>query len=73
MAEQIPEIAVLLKGLGAARIELKEATQELRGSQSRELQARNGLNAAQCGIDRWYELQKKDAPKDSDWANQVSP
>ena len=71
--DQIPDISVVLEKLGAARIEMKEATQELMGSNTREMNARNGLNAAQRGVDRWYELQKKDAPEDSDWARNVKP
>ncbi len=73
MADQIPNIAALLTELDAARIEMKEATQELRGSNTREMSARNKLNAAQHGIDRWYKLQKKDAPEDSDWAKGAKP
>ena len=71
--DQIPDISVVLEKLGAARIEMKEAAQELRGSESREMNARSGLNAAQHGVDRWYELQKKDAPEDSVWARNVKP
>ena len=70
---EILDISVVLEKLGAARIEMKEAAQELRDSQSRELNARTGLNAAQRGVDRWYELQKKDAPEDSDWARNAKP
>ncbi len=70
-SDQIPDISVVLERLGAARIEMKEAAQELRGSQSRELKARNGLDTAQRGLDRWYELQKKDAPTYSEWAKKV--
>ena len=70
---EILDISVVLEKLGAARIEMKEADQELRRSQSRELNARNGLDTAQRGLDRWYELQKKDAPTYSEWAKNVKP
>ena len=71
--DPIPDISILLKQLGAAIIELREASQEGDVSRNRQMSAHNGLNAAQRGIDRWYELQKKDASEDSDWARAVTP
>ncbi len=68
---QIEDIATLLRELGGARIAMKDATEALSVASSSDMGARNRLNAAQRSIDRWYDLQRKDAPRDTDWARSV--
>lgn len=68
---QIEDVATLLRKLGAARLAMDEATEALSVASSDDINARNRSNAAQRDIDRWYDRQKKDAPRDTDWARSL--
>ena len=73
MADEVADIAALLRTLEAARSEFRIAASQLAVVRSRDINARNDLNAAQFDIDRWYEAQRNDAPCDTDWARSAKP